>query len=642
MLKFYFNQSAIYKDVNFLFVKNDIIDIERYHILSSVQKPAQYIGGEYNSISKDWQKADIKMAFLFPDTYEIGMSYLGLRILYEAVNRDDRFLLERSFVPMADMAALMREKQIPLFSWESRHAIADFDVVSFTLQYELSYSNILEMLDLAGIPFLAKDRSDNMPLVMAGGPCAFNPEPLADFIDLFVIGEGEEVLLELLSLLAATKEAGLTKDQFLQKALAVQGVYVPKYYDVTYQENGKIAAIESKVPAPTKVRKRFIEDMNAAPFPHEAMLPHIEAVHDRAMIEIMRGCTRGCRFCQAGIIYRPVREKNPHLLLKQGQEQLASSGYEEMGLLSLSSADYSCIGPLVDGLLGQNRDKGVSISLPSLRVDAFSVDLAQKVQQVRKSGLTFAPEAGSQRLRDIINKGIREEDIISAVSAAFAAGWTNIKLYFMLGLPLENYEDLDAIVDLCQKVVWAGKSLKPKDLKKPVKVTLGVASFVPKPHTPFQWQGQNSPQLLREKQLYLREKLRPLRQVQFNCHDIETSTLEAVFARGDRRLGQVLLRAWQLGCRFDGWTEHFRPDLWQQAFDQCAVNRIFYANTTYEKADILPWSHIDCGLDEDWLWQEYEKACQGLTTEDCRQVKCSGCGICSNLSGNNIFAGDIL
>ncbi|MGI5891557.1 MAG: TIGR03960 family B12-binding radical SAM protein [Bacillota bacterium] len=613
------------------------IDIDRYNILAKVQKPAQYIGKEYNSVIKDWHKTEVKMAFLFPDTYEIGMSYLGLRVLYEAVNRDERFLLERSFAPMADMEALMRERNIPLFTWESRHAVADFDVVGFTLQYELSYSNVLNMLDLAGIPQLAVERQDG-PLVIAGGPCAFNPEPLADFIDIFIIGEGEEVLLELLTLIAESRQKGLTKAEFMHQALSIKGLYMPKYYDVSYQDNGKIASIVAKSPAPPKVCKRFLSDLDQAPFPRAAMLPHTQVVHDRAMLELMRGCTRGCRFCQAGIIYRPLREKSLELLLEQGKEQLLSSGYEEVGLVSLSSADYSCIDRLVDGLLQENCVRGVGVSLPSLRVDAFSVDLARRVQQVRKSGLTFAPEAGSQRLRDIINKGVTEEDIIAAVSAAFAAGWTNIKLYFMIGLPEETEEDLAAIVDLCQKVLSTGRRLKPKEIKKPIKITLGVASFVPKAHTPFQWQGQNSPELLRHKQAWLREKLRPLRQVHLNCHDIETSALEAVFSRGDRRLGQVLLQAWQNGCRFDGWSEHFRPDIWQKAFDACGVDRTFYANTVYEKNDILPWSHISCGVERDWLWQEYQKAKAGVLTDDCRHEVCSGCGICRNLSGHNIFA----
>ncbi|MGI6360834.1 MAG: TIGR03960 family B12-binding radical SAM protein [Bacillota bacterium] len=613
---------------------NKTIDIRNYEILSEVKRPAQYVGGEYNSLIKDPQSVQAQMAFLFPDTYEIGMSHLGLRVLYEAINRDERFLLERSFAPQTDLEKIMRDKKLPLFTLESHRPISDFDVIGFTLQYELSYTNVLNMLDLAGLPLLAAERDDRHPLIIAGGPCVYNPEPLVDFIDLFIIGEGEEVLIELLELIAKK----LPRAELLRKVADIKGIYVPQFYQVTYGNDQKIAAIQSLAGVPTRVKKRFLFDLNQAAFPSRALLPNIEVIHDRALLEVMRGCTRGCRFCQAGIIYRPLREKDLQVLLKQGQEQLSSSGYEEIGLLSLSTADYSQLEPLIDGLLKISDSCGVGVSLPSLRADAFSVDLAQKVQKVRKSGLTFAPEAGSQRMRDIINKGVTEEDMLEAAAAAFAAGWTALKLYFMIGLPEEKTEDLIAIVGLCQKVLYLGRKKRPQWVKKQLKISLGMASFVPKAHTPFQWQGQNSPQELLEKQTLLKELLRPLKAVSFSFHDIETSSLEAAFARGDRRLGQVLLKAWQKGCRFDSWHEHFRPDLWQEAFDECQIDKDFYAQTSYNYEDILPWDHLDCGVDKKWLWQEYQKALLGQKTKDCRHEGCTNCGICFNLGGENRLA----
>ncbi|MCL2817734.1 MAG: TIGR03960 family B12-binding radical SAM protein, partial [Clostridiales bacterium] len=526
-------------------------------LLPRVERPAQYIGGEYNSVVKDWEKTAVKMAFLFPETYEIGMSHLGLRLLYHAVNREENFLMERSFAPLPDMEAEMRSLGMPLFSWESRRPLRDFDVLGFTLQYELTYTNVLNMLDLAQLPLLSAERR-GWPVVIAGGPAAYNPEPLADFIDLFVIGEGEEALPELLALLAEVKDGGGSKEDFLRQALQIEGVYVPAYYEVDYAPDGLIAAVRPLFPAPAVVRKRLVKDIEKAPFPEKGLLPHTRAVHDRAMLEIMRGCTRGCRFCQAGVIYRPVREKSLELLLQQAEKNLRSTGYDELGLMSLSSADYSGIEPLTDRLLQTYGPCGVGVSLPSLRADAFSVGLAEKVQRVRKSGLTFAPEAGTQRMRDLINKGVNEEEILQAVTAAAARGWTSVKLYFMIGLPQETAEDISGIAGLTGRLLHAMRRAKPPEIKKPLKITLGAATFVPKSHTPFQWQGQDTKEQIREKQALLLQAVRPMKAVTLNYHDVDASHLEAVFARGDRRLGAALLSAWRKGCRFDGSRERFQ------------------------------------------------------------------------------------
>ncbi|MDD4571949.1 MAG: TIGR03960 family B12-binding radical SAM protein [Clostridia bacterium] len=605
-------------------------------LLPYINKPAQYLGGEFNSIKKEWDTVKARVAFCFPDTYEIGMSHLGLRVLYQVVNEKHDYLMERSFAPMTDMEELMRAKEVPLFSWESYTAIKDFDFVAFTLQYEMSYTNILNMLDLAGLPIEASARSEG-PIVIAGGPGAYNPEPLVDFIDLFVLGEGEEAIIELLDLWMKVKAAGGNKLDYLKAATAIEGVYVPLFYKPVYAEAGKLVGMQNEPFAPPVIQKRLIRDVDNVSFPTDGIVPFTQVVHDRVMLEVMRGCNRGCRFCQAGIIYRPVREKSMEVLLEQADKAIAATGYDEIGMISLSTADYSCVGPLIDELMARYAKEGVSVSLPSLRADAFSVSLAEKVQRVRKSGLTFAPEAGSQRLRDIINKGVCEADIMQAVASAFAQGWNSIKLYFMMGLPGETLDDLEAIAYLTKDIIHKAKEVRPEGSKKPINITVSVAVFVPKPHTPFQWYGQEKAENIRKRQSYLRDLFRSIKQARLVCHDSPLSFLEAVFSRGDRKLNQVLKRAWQLGCKFDGWSEHFDLEKWNTAFRECGIVPEDYANRDFAKDDYLPWQHMSSGVSVKWLWHEWEKAKQALVTDDCRHGKCSGCGVCTAVGCDNIY-----
>jgi radical SAM family uncharacterized protein len=604
------------------------------HILPKVTKPSQYIGNEWNIVKKDWDKCQVKTAFLFPDVYEVGMSHLGLRILYHIVNQRPEFLMERAFAPMVDMEELMRKNQITLFSLESYRPLKEFDILGFTLQYEMSYTNILNMLDLAGLPLRAAERGNQLPLIIAGGPCAFNPEPLADFIDLFVLGEGEEVILELLTLYQTIKRENnnFHKENFLKEAAQIPGIYVPKFYRPAYLEDGTIREVRGVLPnVPETVYKRVVENFSEAEFPKETLVPNTEAIHDRVMLEVLRGCTRGCRFCQAGVLYRPVRERNMDKLIAQAEELVKSTGYDEIALTSLSSLDYTCIEPLIKELMHRFKEKKIGVSLPSLRVDAFSVGLAQEVQQVRKSGLTFAPEAGTQRLRDVINKGVTEENIMETVTAAFSQGWTSIKLYFMIGLPTETYEDLDGIVDLASKILEAGRKNKPKGVKKPISITVSASSFVPKAHTAFQWEGQEERSSLRDKQIYLKEKFRKMKQLTFNYHDVEVSFLEAAFARGDRRLCDVLEKAWALGCKFDGWSEHFKYNLWMEAFSSFGLEPEFFANRNFGLDEVLPWEHLSSGVSKKWLLKEYQRAMEGKLTLDCRRNPCHSCGVCPEL-----------
>ncbi|MFZ5647065.1 MAG: TIGR03960 family B12-binding radical SAM protein [Bacillota bacterium] len=604
-------------------------------LLDKVQKPARYAGGEWNSIVKDWERTDVKIAFAFPDVYEVGMSHLGLQILYDTVNRRPDALLERVFAPWTDMEELIRQHGLPLLSLESRMPLGQFDIVAFTLQYEMSFTNILNMLDLAGIPVKASERGPGYPLVIAGGPCAFNPEPLADFIDVFALGEGEELFHDIIDVYKAFR--GRDRELLLTELAGTGGVYVPSLYRVTYNPDGTILSVKPRNPGiPAKITKRAVSGYDRVTFPEKPIVPNTGVVHDRIMLEVLRGCTRGCRFCQAGAIYRPVREKSPETLIKQAEQLVKNTGYDEISLTSLSSADYTGINPLVRGLLERFKGQGVGVSLPSLRVDAFSVDLAKELQKVRRSSLTFAPEAGTQRLRDVINKGVTEKDLLDAVSAAFGAGWEAVKLYFMIGLPTETREDLDGIASLAGLVLKKGEEAGVK--RGRLKVTVSASSFVPKSHTPFQWEPQNTLNDLREKQQYLKALFRDKR-ISFKWHDPEVSFLEGVIARGDRKLSAVLERAWSMGSRFDGWSECFDFRRWMDAFKEAGIDPEWYAYRRYAYDDVLPWDHIEAGLDRRFLVREHKNAMMAKPTPDCRSGRCPGCGVCPGMGLNPEIGG---
>lgn len=593
-------------------------------ILPRVSKPARYTGGELNMIKKDWDQCETKMVFAFPDVYEIGMSHIGGKILYGLVNETSSHLMERSFAPWPDMEALMREEKIPLYSLETFTPLNRFDVVGFSLQYELSITNVLNMLDLSGIPICSKDRQEKDPLVIAGGPVTFNPEPFAEFFDAFLIGDGEEVLLEFLDCLE--KSRGLDRQNRLLQAAAIEGVYVPEFYTVEYNEDKTLRAMETLYPGvPVRVRKRVVKDLDNSYFPVKPVVPYMQIVHDRIVLEVMRGCQRACRFCHAGTVYRPVREKSLKVLKNQAERQLCNTGYDEISLASLSTLDYSGIKPLVKDLVQTYGDKGVGVSLPSLRVDAFSIDLANEVQKVRKTTLTLAPEAGTQRLRDIINKNVTEEDLLSAVEAAFSSGWNSVKLYFMLGLPGETEADLDGTLELLSRV----KTIGSRHSRRPVEVRASLACFVPKAHTPFEWRPQNSiPQLDEKRRYMLRRKMK---NVKLSFHDSETSMLEGVIARGDRRLGAVIYRAWCSGCKFDGWSEYFIFEKWMEAFTDCGIDPAFYVERQRPYSELFPWDFIDTGVNKDYLAEENEAANAAICTPDCRQAGCLNCGVCPAL-----------
>lgn len=595
-------------------------------MLDQVQKPTRYTGGEMNTQLKAWDSAKLHFAFCFPDTYEVGMSHLGMKILYAAMNQQPDMLCERAFMPWVDMMDLMKQEKVPLFTLESRSPLSAFDVVGFTLQYEMSYSNILAMLELGGIPLLRENRREEDPIVVAGGPCAFNPEPLADFIDAFMVGDGEEQILDLNRVIMQGREEGASRMTILKRLCAIRGVYVPALYDVKYNADGTIASMKPNCPeAPEKVLKAIIPDLDKAFYPTEIPVPYMEIIHDRIMLEIMRGCTRGCRFCQAGILYRPVRERSLEHLVEMAQQLENATGYEEISLTSLSSGDYTCLAELIRELIRRLDEKHVSISLPSLRLDSVLKDSLEATQKEKKTSLTFAPEAGTQRLRDVINKGVTEEDLMSKVSDAFHGGWSSVKLYFMMGLPTETTEDLDGIADLAKKVVDAYFAVPRGERAKGLRVVCSASVFVPKPFTPFQWEPQDTQEMVREKQSHLREKLR-IKGVTFNYHESDLSYLEACFARGDRRMGQVLLRAYQKGCMLDGWTELFKYDMWREAFAELGIDPAFYAYRRREKDEIMPWDVIDCGVTKEFLWREKEKAEKAQTTKDCRKG-CNGCGL---------------
>lgn len=593
-------------------------------ILLQMQKPGRYTGGEQGSVIKDKQAVDIRFAFCFPDTYEIGMSHLGMKILYALFNRREDIWCERVFAPWTDFEDVMRKEHIPLFALESGDSLRDFDIIGFTLQYEMSYTNVLNMLDLAGIPLRAKDRPGLKNLVVAGGPCACNPEPLADFIDLFFLGEGEEVDLELIDLYKKHRAMGSDKLTFLKEAAQIEGVYVPCLYKVDYNEDGTLKSVTPLDGAPTKVKKRIIGDLDKAFYPDNFVVPFTEIVHDRAVQEVFRGCIRGCRFCQAGFIYRPVREKSSETVNRQAQALCENTGYEEISLSSLSTSDYTELPNLLDNLLNWTEQEKVSMTLPSLRIDNFSPELLEKVQKIKKSGLTFAPEAGTQRLRDVINKNVTEQEIMDTCRIAFAGGYTQVKLYFMLGLPTETEEDLRGITELGQRIVnlYYENPNKPKG--KSVTVSISVSSFVPKPFTPFQFEPQDTLEQIQNKQKLLLDS-RTTKKISLSYHDANISMLEGVLARGDRRLGDVLEAAQKSGCRFDSWDECFSFERWMEAFHSCGLDPQFYANRRRDYDELLPWDHLDYAVSKEFLIREHKTALQGLTTPNCRE-KCAGCG----------------
>ena len=596
-------------------------------ILRSVSKPGRYTGGEYGQIVKDREKVKARFAFCFPDSYEIGMSNLGVRILYGVLNSDEDIWCERVYAPWIDMEDKMREHHIPLWAHESGDPIADFDFIGFTLQYEMSYTNVLNMLDLAGLPLRAADRGEDAPLVIGGGPCSYNPEPVADFFDLFNIGEGEEMLPEIVRLYIKMKEDGsYTKAGFLREAArSIEGVYVPSLYDVSYNEDGTVKAYTPKYPdVPEKVRKRIVKDLDTMYFPDKLVMPYLETVQDRIMLEVFRGCIRGCRFCQAGIIYRPVREKSPEVLCNQAKCLYEATGYEEMSLSSLSISDYTRLRELTDGLISWTNDKKVSLSLPSLRIDSFTRELMDKVASVRASSITFAREAGTQRLSDVKFMFFTEEDLMNAAGIAFAAGKEQVKLYFMDGLPTETDEDLEGIAKLGKAVIEKFYATPEHNKRRQPQVTVSVSCFVPKPFTPFQWEPQDMPETLERKRLYIRSKITD-RKIKYSCHDSGTSRIEAVLALGDRRVGAALELACREGFRFDAWDEFFSYDRWMDVFARAGIEPSFYANRRRQTSEVLPWDVIDCGVTKEFLIREYEKAHAGVTTPNCRE-HCSGCG----------------
>lgn len=596
-------------------------------LLKRVEKPGRYIGGELFSAQKDLWQIEARFAFAFPDLYEIGMSYLGLQILYHQLNKHENIYCERVFAPAGDMEALMRAEQVPLMTLETKTPLTEMDFVGFTLQYEMSFTTILNMLDLAGIPVHAHERDEKFPLVIAGGPCSFNPEPLTDFVDLFLVGDGEKALPELVQKYIECKQKGITtKEAFLKEACKLDGVYVPRFYAPVYAEDGTIKELcKLYEAAPLPVRRAILPEIESVDFPVEPIIPIVEAVHDRSVVETFRGCTRGCRFCQAGMIYRPVRERSKDKIMQLAEAQLQNTGNDELSLLSLSTSDHSCFEALTMELIDYTKRENVSLSLPSLRIDKFAFDVLNRIQEYKKSGLTYAPEAGTQRLRDVINKGVTEADIYQSIEQALELGWKHIKLYFMIGLPTETYADLDGIVEIAKNIRELNYKINgPKSGR--FSLTVSVSNFVPKAHTPFQWMAQDTPEMFEEKHNYLAERLKKLKGVSFNYHDNKTSVYEAVFARGDRRCGKLLYEAFRAGCRLDGWTEYFNRQGWETAFTKSGIDVNFYTTRQRSYDEILPWDIIDSGISKNFLKREAEKALAAQTTRDCR-YGCVGCGM---------------
>ena len=594
-------------------------------LLLKVQKPGRYVGGELNEVIKNKRDVEVRFAFCFPDTYEVGMSHLGMKILYSQFNSVPYIWCERVFAPWVDMEEEMVKNHIPLYALESGDPLSDFDFIGFTLQYELSYTNMLNMLKLGEVPVTTEARGNELKhIVVAGGPCACNPEPIADFVDLSFIGEGEEVDLEVMELFRQCKKEGADKREFLRRCAQIEGVYVPSLYEVAYHEDGTIKSFVPKDGAPAVVHKRLMLDMDKSYYPDNFVVPMVEIVHDRAVQEIFRGCIRGCRFCQAGFIYRPVREKSPDTINAQCRALCENTGYDEVSLSSLSSSDYSQIVPLLEKLTEWSGEEKVSLSLPSLRVDGFTDEIMNKIKTVRKSGLTFAPEAGSQRMRDVINKNVQHDELMQTCATAFAGGWTTVKLYFMIGLPTETMDDVAAIAQLGQDVVDTYYRTPNHAKGKSVRVTVSASSFVPKPFTPFQWEPQDTISQLHEKQEHIKKSI-TTKKVQFNYHDADTSFLEAVFARGDRKLCRVMALACERGFHFDGWNDCFSLEKWMALFEECGIDPAFYANRRRSFDEILPWDHIDYGVEKRFLQKECQKAYENTTTPHCR-LKCSGCG----------------
>ncbi len=598
-------------------------------ILLNIEKPARYIGGEVNSVMKDKDKVDIRFAMCFPDVYEIGMSHLGIQILYDMFNRREDTWCERVYSPWMDLDKILREKNIPLFALESQDPVRNFDFLGITIQFEMCYTNILQILDLSQIPLHASDRTEEDPFVIGGGPCAYNPEPLAEFFDIFYIGEGETVYDELLDAYREWKKTGGSRKDFLRQAAQIEGLYVPQFYNVTYHEDGTIESFLPNDPsAPERIRKQVVMEVTDAPYPMKPVVPFIKATQDRVVLEIQRGCIRGCRFCQAGMIYRPTRERRVETLKEYARAMLKNTGHEEISLSSLSSSDYSSLYELVTFLIDEFKDKGINISLPSLRIDAFSLDVMSKVQDIRKSSLTFAPEAGSQRMRDVINKGLTEEEILTGAGEAFEGGWTKVKLYFMLGLPTETEEDMKEIARLSDRVARRYYEI-PKDQRHgKCQITASSSFFVPKPFTPFQWASMYTAEEYDRRAHIVNEEFREQlnrKSLKYNWHDAQVTVLEGVMARGDRRVGAVIEEAYRLGCLFDSWTESFRNDLWMEAFRNTDVDISFYNQRERGKDEIFPWDFIDIGVSRSFLYREWERALNETVTPNCRE-KCSGCG----------------